>query len=225
MYRVLYNENIGLNASLIRIEPTDIKLTLGEIFSSLSNVSWINEFDKEYMRNYFTVRTQETIDYISKNILAEADDEITKDTGEIVVSELSRIALVNEKNYLDIPLAELFKSQAFGNDGFDFFSVNLNKIILFGEAKYNSRQNAYGNAFEQIVRFENQKQDVSDLKEIAEFCCDDSLANHTKGQKGFIAAFASKSTATDRIIRGIQNNSDFKKLVGFEELICVAVNI
>lgn len=225
MYKVLDNVNIGLNVSFIRIEPIDTKLTLSQIFSSLSNVSWINEFDKEYMRNYFSVRTQETIDYILKNILAEADDEITKDTGEIVVSELSRIALVNEMNYLDIPLAELFKSQAFGNDGFDFFSVNLNKIILFGEAKYNSRQNAYGNAFEQIARFENLKQDVSDLKEIAEFCCDDSLDNHTKGQKGFIAAFASKRTATDRIIRGIQNNSDFKKLVGFEELICVAVNI
>ena len=73
--------------------------------------------------------------------------------------------------YLDIHLAELIKSQAVGNDGFDFFSKNMNKVILFGEAKFNSRQNAYGAALEQIERFERIKQDVSEIKEIVEFCC------------------------------------------------------
>lgn len=225
MYKVLDKQNIDTNVSFIRIEPTDIKLTLSQIFISLSNLSWINEFDKEYIRNYFSVRAQETVDYISKNIIGASDDEITKDTGEIVVSELSRHTVANEMSYFDIPLAELIKSQAFGNDGFDFFSINCDKIILFGEAKYNSRQNAYGVAFEQIARFEKQRQDVSDIKEIAEFCCEVSLNNHVNEKKGFIAAFASKRTSSDRIISGIKNNSDYKKLVGFEELICVAVNI
>jgi hypothetical protein len=127
--------------------------------------------------------------------------------------------------YLDIPLAELIKSQAVGNDGFDFFSKSLNKIILFGEAKFNSRQNAYGVAFEQIERFERIKQDVSDIKEIAEFCCEDSLNNHTNGIKGFIASFATKSTPTDTIVNGIKRNTHFNNLKKFEELICVAVNI
>jgi hypothetical protein len=225
MYIVLDHKNIDTHICFIRIEPTDIKLTLGAIFKSLSDVAWISDFDKEYIRNYFSVRTQETVNYISDKIIAKSGDEITKDTGEIIVSELSRQAVVYEMKYLDIPLAELFKSQAFGNDGFDFFSVNLGEIILFGEAKYKSSKNAYGAAFEQIARFENQKQDVSDIKEISEFCSEDSMNNHTNGKKGFIAAFASKTTSTDRIISGIKNNYDYKKLIGFEEIICVAVNI
>lgn len=224
-YTVLDNQQIEPHIRFIRIEPTDINLTLGDVFKSMSDLSWISDFDKQYIRDSFQVRSEETIDYISKNIIAESNNEITKDTGEIVVSELSRLAVINEMGYLNIPLAELFKSQAVGNDGFDFFSKNLDKIILFGEAKFNSTRNAYGAAFEQIVRFENQKQDVSDLKEIDEFCCEESLSNHTQGKKGFIASFASKTTETSRIIDGIKRNSDYNKLVGFEEIICVAVNV
>ena len=121
--------------------------------------------------------------------------------------------------------AELIKSQAVGNDGFDFFSKNLNKVILFGEAKFNSRQNAYGAVLEQIERFESIKQDVSDIKEIADFCCEDSLNNHSNGKKGFIASFASKSTSTDIIVNGIKRNTHYNNLKKFEELICVAVNV
>jgi protein tyrosine phosphatase len=96
---------------------------------------------------------------------------------------------------------------------------------LFGEAKYKSSENAYGAAFNQIVRFVNQKQDVSDIKEISEFCNEKALIKFTAGKKGFIAAFASKSTTTDRIIKGIEKNSNYKKMIGFDELICVAVNL
>jgi hypothetical protein len=224
-YTVLDQLQIEPHITFIRIEPTDINLTLGEVFKSMSNLAWISDFDKQYTRESYEVRAVETINYIADNIISKSNNEITKDTGEIVVSELSRLAVINEMGYLNIPLAELFKSQSVGNDGFDFFSKNLTKIILFGEAKFNSRDNAYGAAFEQISRFENQKQDVSDINEIKEFCCEESLNNHSNGKKGFIASFASKATSTDRIIRGIKNNSYFKKLIGFEELICVAVDV
>ena len=224
-YTVIDKQQIKPHITFIRIEPTDINLTLSDVFKSMSNLAWISNFDKQYTRNSFEVRAVETINYIAKNIIAESDNEITKDTGEIVVSELSRLAVINEMGYLDIPLAELFKSQAVGNDGFDFFSKNLDRIILFGEAKYNSRQNAYGAAFEQIARFENQKQDISDINDITEFCCEDSLINHSNGQKGFIASFASKTTSSETMINGIKRNTNYNKLVGFEEIICIAVNV
>lgn len=224
-YNVLDNQQIEPHITFMRIEPTDINLTLSDIFKSMSDIAWISDFDKKYTRDSFEIRAVETINYIANNIIAEADNEITKDTGEIVVSELSRLAVINEMGYLDIPLAELFKSQAVGNDGFDFFSKNLDKVILFGEAKFNSRQNAYGAAFEQIARFENQKQDVSDINDIAEFCCEESLNNHSQGKKGFIASFASKTTSKENMINAIKRNANYNKLVGFEEIICIAVNV
>ncbi|MEC3965578.1 hypothetical protein [Flagellimonas halotolerans] len=224
-YRVIDRIQIEPHILFIRIEPTDIKITLGDVFKSLSDIAWISGFDKRYIQDYFQVRAEETINYIANNIITQSDDKITSDTGELVVSELSRLTVINEMSYLDIPLAELIKSQAVGNDGFDFFSKNLNKVILFGEAKFNSRQNAYGAAFEQIERFERIKQDVSDIKEIAEFCCEDSLNNHTSGKKGFIASFASKSTSTTTIVNGIKRNTHYNNLKKCEELICVAVNV
>ncbi|SFF90642.1 hypothetical protein [Sunxiuqinia elliptica] len=224
-YTVLDNQNIEPHITFIRIEPTDINLTLGEVFKSMSDISWINDFDKQYIRDAFTIRAKETIKHVADSIIAKSGNQITKDSGEIVVSELSRLAIVNELNYLDIPLAELFKSQASGNDGFDFYSKNLNKIILFGEAKFLSDRNAYGKAFNKIVEFVDLKQDASDLEDIDKFYCEDSLNNHSKGNKGFMAAFASKNTSSQLIINGIKANSDFAKLKNFDELICIAVNV
>lgn len=224
-YRVIDRIQVEPHILFISVEPTDIKVTLRDVFNSLSNLAWISDFDKQYIQDAFQVRAEETVNYISDNIIAQSNDQITCDTGEIIVSELSRLAVISEMGYLDIPLAELIKSQAVGNDGFDFFSKNLNRVILFGEAKFNSRQNAYGAALEQIERFERIKQDVSDIKEIVEFCCEDSLNNHTNGKKGFIASFASKSTSTKNIVNGIKRNTHYNNLIKFEELICVAVNV
>lgn len=132
------------NITYIRIEPENLAVTLRDIITSLSDLSWISRFDKLYIRNSFQKRAEDTAKYLANKILKEDDDKITEDSGEYVVSELAREALVTELNYLDIPLAELFKEQVSGNPGFDFYSANKEKIIIFGEAKYNSRQNAYG---------------------------------------------------------------------------------
>ena len=224
-YIVIDRIEIEPHVLFIRIEPTDIKITLRDVFKSLSDKACISDFDKKYIQDYFQVRADETINYISNNIINQSDDTITSDTGELVVSELSRLTVINELNYLDIPLAEIIKSKAVGNDGFDFFSKNLNEIILFGEAKFKSSQNAYGSAFKQIERFERIKQDVSDIKEIKEFCSEDSLNNHSDGKKGFIASFASKSTSTTNIVNGIKKNTHFNILKKHQEIICVAVNV
>lgn len=225
-YTITDNLKIEDHITFIRINPTNIKLTLKDVFDSLSNISWISSFDEEYIRSGFQVRADATIDYIAKNIIKANDDKITSDSGECVVSELARKTVVNHMDYLDIPLGELIKIKDIGNHGFDFFSKNKNDILLFGEAKYIASQNAYGKAFKQIVTFESvEKRDCSDIIDIDRFCCETSKRNHANGKKGFIAAFASKSTSTKMLIDGIKENSDFQKLKKFNELICVAVNI
>ena len=199
-YTIIENIKLEEHITFIRINPTNIELTLKEVFNSLSDLCWISEFDKDYMRQSFRVRADATVKYISDNIIRCSDDSITSDSGEYVISELARKSIISELNYSDIPLGELIKEQKSGNPGFDFYSESDVNILLFGEAKYKADRNAYGSAFEQIVRFENEKRDIADLQDIDKFCTEDSLSNVAKGNKGYIAAFASKATPTDRLI-------------------------
>jgi hypothetical protein len=224
-YTIVDREQIDTHILFIRIEPVDIVLTLKDVFESLSNLAWISAFDKEYVQNGFKVRAESTIDYISKKIIKADADTITHSSGEYVISELARKTIVEELDYLDVPLAELIKEKAVGNHGFDFYSKNTNLVLLFGEAKYNATQNAYGSSFEQIARFVREGQDESDLLDIDKFCCEHSKENFTKGKKGFVAAFATRKTSTKTLISNIKKNADFKSLTGFDEVICVAVNL
>lgn len=224
-YNITHIATIEQNVTFIRITPTDIVLTLREVYRSLSDLSWIFSFDDEYIRDSFSQRANDTIDYIGRNIIAQDSSEITTNSGEYVISELSRKTIVEQKGYLDIPLAELFKVKDVGNHGFDFYTKNKDYIILFGEAKYLSAQNAYGKAFKAITTFINNKQDVSDIVDIDRFCCEDSKRNFQQGKKGFIAAFASKQIGTETLIANIKNNKEYRSLLSHHELICVAVDI
>jgi hypothetical protein len=225
-YNIVDNLKIEPHITFVRINPTNIKLTLRDIFDSISNTAWISSFDQEYIRDSYNQRAVDTIKYIASKIIREDDDSITSDSGECVVSELARKTVVEQMGYLDIPLGELIKYKTYGNHGFDFFTVNNEKIILFGEAKYLSAQTAYGNAFKQIVKFENiEKKDVKDIVEIDRFCCEESKTNHANGKKGFMAAFSSKNTNTEILISGIKSNLDYNKIKEFDELICIAVDL
>jgi hypothetical protein len=156
---------------------------LKEVFESLSDLSWIKSFDQEYVQNAFKTRAEATVKYIGEKIIKSDASEITSNSGEYVISELARRAIVDKLNYLDIPLAELIREKIVGNHGFDFYSENKNDVILFGEAKYNANQNSYGSSFEQIVRLELEKRDVSDLLEVDRFCGEKARQNFTSGQK------------------------------------------
>lgn len=224
-YTVVDHQQIDTNVTFIRIDPTDVALTLKEILLSLSNTAWIHNFDLGYVGGSFQQRTQESVQYIAKNIIKSSDDAVTSSSGEYVVSELARVAIVENLNYLDIPLAELFKEKVIKNHGFDFYTRNLNEILLFGEAKYKSKQNSYGDSLKQIVEFIDRKQDNSDLPDIALFCCENSKRNFVNGDKGYISAFSTKNIATQQLIEGIKKNKYFAIASKYRELICVAVNI
>lgn len=74
-YKIIDNKKIDAHITFIRINPTDIKLTLKEVFESLSDLSWLSKF---------------TIDFISSNIIKSNDDSVTSNSGEYIVSELAR---------------------------------------------------------------------------------------------------------------------------------------
>ena len=209
----------------IRIDPENLSVTIRDIITSLSNLSWIAKFDKSYIRNSFFKRAEDTAEYLADKILKDDGDKITEVSGEYVVSELAREALVIELKYLDVPLAELFKEQVSGNPGFDFYSKKKKKVIIFGEAKYSSGRNAYGIGMEQVDRFIREGQDVSDLNDIDKFFEEESLKLADKGDKAYAIAFAAKGTASDMIIKGIIRNKHYKDIAINKEVIFLAVNV
>lgn len=229
MLRILECEKIDVerhnNILFIRIEPEDLSVTIRNIIDSFSDMSWISKFDKSYMRASFLKRAEASAKYLADKIQKEDDSDITKDSGEYVVSELARQTLVKRLKYLDIPLAELFKEQVSGNPGFDFYSANKEEIIIFGEAQYNSRQNAYGIGMEQVDRFIQEGQDLSDLNDIDKFFNDKSLEYANLGDKAYAIAFASKKTSSERIIDGIISNAHYDNIAVHKEVIFIAVNI
>lgn len=213
------------NVIFIRIEPSDLKVTINDIISSLNNLSWIETFDEEYIKNSFKIRAKATAEYLSSQLKHFQQDKVTTEIGETVVSELSRLAIVNELDYLDIPLAELFKQKLSGNHGFDFFSETLSQFIVFGEAKYVSKSNGYGRALEQIERFIMEERDTSDLNDIDKFVSISSLNNHTQNHKAFACAFSATSIATETLIKHILKNENFNKIKHHKEIILIAVNV
>lgn len=213
------------NVIFIRIEPSDLKATINDIICSLNNLSWIETFDKEYIKKSFKIRASKTAEHLSNKLNNFSQDKVTTDIGETVVSELSRLAIVNELEYRDIPLAELFKQKISGNHGFDFFSETLSQFIVFGEAKYVSNSNGYGRALEQIERFIIEERDTSDLNDIDKFVSDSSLSNHTKNDKAFACAFSATSIKSETLIEHILKNANFNKIKHHREIILIAVNI
>lgn len=213
------------NITFIRIDPEDLSVSINEILTALSDLSWIAKFDEDYIRKSFQKRANDTANYLAKNLKLGKDDSITKSTGEYVVSELSREAIVAQLGYLDIPLAELFKEKISNNPGFDFYSANNEDIIVFGEAKYLARQNAYGSGMTQVNRFIRNGQDISDLNDIDKFFSKKALDSASCGEKCYAVAFSSKKTPSDKIISGIKKHKNFIDLSKNKELVFVAVNI
>lgn len=119
----------------------------------------------------------------------------------------------------------MIKEQVVGNPGFDFYSENKTNIMLFGEAKYVAKSNAYGKALEQIERFVNEGKDINDIATIKCFFSEAALVNVVRGNKGYIAAFSSTEIKTEDLIKNIQKNVHYKNLSPYKELICVAVTI
>ncbi|MNK04080.1 hypothetical protein D3C87_219360 [compost metagenome] len=224
-YKIIDHEQIDKHITFLRVNPTDISITLREILLSFNDLSWISRFDEDYQKTSYTLRAEKTAKYIADYIIEANAEKITSDSAEYVVSELARQAIVQQLKYLDVPLAELFKKNVALNPGFDFYTRNLSEILLFGEAKYVAKQNAYGSSLKQIIKFIEQQQDLTDLIDIKDFFCKNSLSNCSKGNRGFIAAFSAKGTATKQLIENIKSNKHFMEASKYQELICVAVNL
>lgn len=214
------------NITFMRIDPENLQDTLSRIMDSFMDLSWLSRFDEDYLKSSFKKRAEETITDIKKKFDNCSDDSVTKEAGEYVVSELARESLRSQMSYLHIPLAELIGMKISGNPGFDFHSQNnTTNTVIFGEAKYNSRQSAHATAISQVSKFIEDGKDVKQLADLRDFCASEALTRANNGFKGFAIAFSAKSTASSSLINSVIKHQDFTKLLPFEEIVIVAVNI
>ncbi|MCR0171052.1 hypothetical protein MKC94_15060 [[Clostridium] innocuum] len=114
-----------------RIDPEDISATLSDILRTLMDLSWLSKFDQDFEQKAFASRAKKTIDDIKEKFDKCVDDNISKDAGEYVVSELARETMVSKLDYLDIPLDELVGKKRSGNPGLIFIHKTKLRIRLF----------------------------------------------------------------------------------------------
>ncbi len=227
-YTLLCKKTMSVgHATFIRVEPANLQITLGEIYRSLADISWINRLPnvRQIIRNSFLQRANNSLPGLYKLLVSGSSGTLVSDAKQYVVSELGRGAVVNEMGYLDIPLAELLRIQKSGNPGFDFYSESTSEIILFGEAKYVGAQNGFGRALGQIEEFIRDGKDLMDVADLEHFCSSNAMDNMEKGEKGFIAAFSARNISDADLEAHIEQNQSFKNLLAYKELVCVAVNI
>ena len=228
-YNVLSDIPINGKSRFLRIEPTDLSVTLKDIFESLIDISWLEQFKGTPLYGSFLDRVNPTLETIKRDFQNGNITAVNSDAGEKVVSELARQAVVSHMGYLDIPLSELFKEQKGQNPGFDFLSMNNNQVLLFGEAKYQSGVYAYKASINQIKDFVDEKKDSKDIANFVYFIpFNDNpqpYANFEKGEKGYMAAFSAKTKTDQELIDDIKTLDSFAFLQQFEEVICIAVNV
>ena len=213
------------NVRYVRLKVNDVSLTLSEIYQSLVDASWINKLQvAEALRGSLRARINDTIVHLSA-IFAANPNSIEKSTGEYIVSESARRYLVDVLSYANIPLGELFKQQKSGNPGFDFFSENLQNVILFGEAKYRSNNTGCNDSLTQINEFIQTKNDSKDIFDIQNMVSLNSLSKFDAGQKGFVASFTTWNETDQDVMDRITRHNAYATLSSHQEFICIAIQL
>lgn len=211
----------------IRVEVTNINPAIESIVGIIADTSWVNDLVDILDRVSLVARAQPTIEKLSGDLKKAIKNKATASVGEYIVSVVARHTIEAVCGYKALPLAEVIKEQVSGNPGFDYHHEHSRLILIFGEAKYETGSNAYGDAFSQIVEHIGLQKDVKEANDMARFLSDESKANFLAGKKGFSAAFSTsrKSFDTATLIRNIKANANFKKLLEHESLVVVAVDI
>lgn len=227
-FQIDYSCKLPNNGVYFRVNVTDTLISLRAIFESLIDESWINSFfpENDWLHTSVLSRVQPTVEAIRKDFDYGINPTVNRDTGEKMVSEISRKILVEDCGHWSIPLAELYKQKVGGNPGFDFHTVAEKQILMFGEAKYVKDATPYINAMTQITDFIDDKKDMKDLYELRSFMPSEvPLNNANKGIKGYVAAFSTNGKTDEYIIGKVVSHQTYQILSKYSLFIVIAVNL
>ena len=113
------------SVQFIRIDPEDISVTLSEILKAIMDLSWLKNFDAEFLARSYEQRAKITIADMRRKIESCDTGKLTKGAGEYVVSELAREAIVSELNYLSSLISSLSRSCSHSFTAMNTFSASL----------------------------------------------------------------------------------------------------
>lgn len=209
----------------IRVTYGNLSNTLKEILEELSDMSWLERFDKEFLRKSMKENATKTCVKLEE-IFFKQEGPLIADAGEYIVSCLAKKAIVNSLKHRDIPLMELLGRKKVGNPGFDFYTEAEENMLLYcGEAKYVSNVNAYSSSLSQINDFINDKKHIGDICILNGHSNEESLTNLSDDKFGVCSAFSVTNIKTDKLIKNILKNSDFKKCLEYQDIVLVAVDV
>lgn len=228
-FDVITYQQLPNNGLYVRVQVTNQMVTLLNVYQSLINDNWINRFFSQcgWMQTSVAARVAPTIQQIASDFNNGTNPTINSDTGEKLVSEISRRTLVEDYGYWDMPIAELFKQKKDGNPGFDFHTVTPDGILLmFGEAKYVANTTAYNSALNQIGEFIKQRKDMMDLFEIDRFMPSQTpLDNANNNIKGYVAAFSTNGATDDYIVSKVVGHKNYDMISQYPLFIAIAIDL
>ena len=228
-FNLITQKELPNNGFYIRINVTDKLTSLQNIFKSLIDLSWIDSFfsNDEWLKESMQERSLITIRKISEDFDHGQNPSIKKETGEKMISEISRRTLIEDFDYWAMPIAELFKQKADGNPGFDFHTMIIeDEVLMFGEAKYITGYTAYNSAMNQIGTFIDQRKDIRDLAEVAYFMPNSNPLNKAVNNiKGYVAAFSTNGQSDEYIIPKVIHHRNYNKLSQYYRFIAIAIDI
>lgn len=204
------------------IQIIDVNSLAKTLITDISDTSWISELSPVGQRTFQRTAIR-TIDRLVQ-IFQSVDSEVTEKFGEFMISMSSGHYLENKCDHDVLPLSEIWKPKILGNEGFDFHTVSPSDKFSFGEAKFRSSGNAYGEAAEQISDFINNGKDNGDIGLLNYFNRPIAINNLLEGKRGFIVAFSINSDDHELILNNSLDNEDIKNLSkGCDELYIIGV--
>ena len=148
--------------------------------TSVLDSSWIMDMDEGARRSYqyTAAETARSLVEVFRQV-GDADDSISGEFGELMVSIGASKALEVIFEHAALPTAELWKPQKKQNEGFEFHTVCTSDFINFGEAKYKSppASSPASNAAYQANRFFQQDKHYRDRVNLVNLVSDACISN------------------------------------------------
>lgn len=199
-----------VDVHLFYVVVDDIKDCASNMISNVIQTSWINDLP-DIPRATFSANANRTIDKLVE-IFQGVDSVIKEDFGEYMISMSTGKCLESSLGHTVLPLSELWKAKASGNEGFDFHTETTRTLINFGEAKYNSSQSSYGIAAKQVAEFIEDEKDQTDVLFLQHLATEESVRNLLARSRSLSIGFSLHSENYREILNNALNSTLVKAL-------------
>jgi len=200
---------------LCLVEVSDIQLIATKCIEIVNSKSWMSDMSPRKTRAYRKT-VDETSALLSKifnrvvtNSSSGSSSEkvIAEDFGEMMVSISSGYALKLLLGHIALPVAELWKPQVKGNEGFDFHTTCPYPLINFGEAKFSGSTNPHGKAIPQIRDFLEEEKHLRDTHYLESLTDSNVMGNLDQDLFGVVIAFSVNSHNPLKILKNAMDSA------------------